>query len=50
MRLNTLRNRLAWAICNVVLATIASREYRGLIKGSITLGLRTAARIGEEQK
>ena len=39
-----LRDRIAVRICNAVLRVLATEHYRKMVAGSITYGLRAAAR------
>ena len=39
-----LRDRIAVRICNAVMRVLATEHYRKMIAGSITYGLRAAAR------
>lgn len=39
----SLRDRIAWAICNFALNHIATEHYRKMISGSIRLGMMSAA-------
>lgn len=42
--MNSLRNRVARALVNAILRTIATKQYRTMITGAITYGLAAAAR------
>jgi hypothetical protein len=41
---NSIRNRLAKRLCDLVLKHIATERYRGLIEGAVRYGLNAAAR------
>lgn len=38
----TVRDRLAWGICQAALKHIATAGYRGRVEGAIRLGMQTA--------